>query len=503
MAGMEAATPWENLKDRIESFVLGLRHPVLTEPGRDVFDLAASHYSLSTEYNKLLWHVWNDQANLVRQITEIRKETPTRMELQFQKFGKGSPGTLVISESRAAPEQTARRGQRKRFAQQLRRVLGQLFPEWKVEDLSVEPDHTHSLSGRYVRAVLRRGKQAWAVIGCSEQEDASASDGILTYGLIWLDWLRQNRARCALTGLKVFVPADRAQAVLPRVAWLNTAVAQFEVYETGEEIRRCDPFDLGNLKTSLGSGDWPRPPAQPGWSERIESLGPEIQRQSSADGTSYWAVRGLPVARESSRGIVFGIGQAETPLTEETFTEFNRLVRKLILWRSPDATDRNHPFYRMWPERWMQSQIIGQVEKLGFDLVPGLVHEQVAAMSGMERGIMDLLAIDSQGRLVVVELKASESIHLPLQALDYWMRVNWRHQQGEFEQKGYFEGRQLNPSPPLLLLVSPALQIHEACSTVLRYFSRSIEVVQIGLNENWRDHVQVVYRSRPLASQRA
>ena len=65
MAAMEPATPWHDVKERIENFLLGMRHPVLSEPGREVLDLSVSHYSLSTQYNKLLWHVWNDETNLL------------------------------------------------------------------------------------------------------------------------------------------------------------------------------------------------------------------------------------------------------------------------------------------------------------------------------------------------------------------------------------------------------------------------------------------------------
>jgi len=102
---MQPATSLEELKERIDLFLLGLRHPILTEPGREVLDLSTSRYSLSTEYHKLLWHVWNEQINFVRQITGIQKETAGRMELRFQKFGKGPPGTLILAESRAAVEQ--------------------------------------------------------------------------------------------------------------------------------------------------------------------------------------------------------------------------------------------------------------------------------------------------------------------------------------------------------------------------------------------------------------
>ena len=42
-------------------------------------------------------------------------------------------------------------------------------------------------------------------------------------------------------------------------------------------------------------------------------------------------------------------------------------------------------------------------------------------------GVLDLLGVTRRGRLVVIELKASEDIQLPIQAVDYWLRVR-RHQ---------------------------------------------------------------------------
>src|ERR1035437_433572 len=184
--------PLEDLKERIETFLLGLSHPVLTEPGREVMDLSSSNYSLSTEYHKLRWHIWNEHTNLVRQVTAIRKESARRMELRFQKFGKGPPGTLILAESRAGTEQLERRSERLRYAQILKRFLAQLFPKWKIEVISSEPDLKHSFSGCYTRGMLTLGQRAWAFIGAGEQEDAHSVEGILTFGLIWLDWLRRR-----------------------------------------------------------------------------------------------------------------------------------------------------------------------------------------------------------------------------------------------------------------------------------------------------------------------
>ncbi|HSM78600.1 MAG TPA: hypothetical protein VLT57_13270, partial [Bryobacteraceae bacterium] len=89
--------------------------------------------------------------------------------------------------------------------------------------------------------------------------------------------------------------------------------------------------------------------------------------------------------------------------------------------------------------------------------------------------------VDRAGRLTILELKASEDIHLPLQALDYWIRVKWHLDRGELSARGYFPGITLKPEPPRLILAAPALQFHPANETILRFFHPTIEVVRIGL----------------------
>ena len=118
------------------------------------------------------------------------------------------------------------------------------------------------------------------------------------------------------------------------------------------------------------------------------------------------------------------------------------------------------------------------------------VYGQVPAFAGGERGVMDLLAVDRDGRLAVVELKASADLHLPLQALDYWIRVKWHLDRGEFSSAGYFPGRSLRPEPPRLLLVAPSLEFHPTTETLLGFFSPAIEVERIGLGADWRSRLR-------------
>ncbi|PYT35284.1 MAG: hypothetical protein DMG58_02495 [Acidobacteria bacterium] len=79
-----------------------------------------------------------------------------------------------------------------------------------------------------------------------------------------------------------------------------------------------------------------------------------------------------------------------------------------------------------------------------------------------DRGIIDLLAVDRTGRLAVIELKASADIHLPLQALDYWMRVNLHLTRETFGDCGYFPGVALRKAPRALCWWRPRLNFTPA-----------------------------------------
>ena len=98
--------------------------------------------------------------------------------------------------------------------------------------------------------------------------------------------------------------------------------------------------------------------------------------------------------------------------------------------------------------------------------------------------------------MCVIELKAEEDIHLPLQGLDYWARVAWHHTRGEFQRFGYFPQCALSAATPLLLLVAPALHVHPATDILLSYLSPEIDWTFVGIDERWREGVRPVFRKR-------
>lgn len=138
---------------------------------------------------------------------------------------------------------------------------------------------------------------------------------------------------------------------------------------------------------------------------------------------------------------------------------------------------------------------------------PRFVYTQVPAIAGAsDRGMLDLLGMTEDGRLAVIELKAADDLQLALQGLDYWIRVRHHHASGleatpgstpgfnELQRHGYFRDVVLSPLPPRLYLVAPALHVHPATETILRYLSPQVEWTLLALDERWRQEIRVVWR---------
>lgn len=95
---------------------------------------------------------------------------------------------------------------------------------------------------------------------------------------------------------------------------------------------------------------------------------------------------------------------------------------------------------------------------------------------------------------MVIELKASEDIQMPIQAVDNWLRVRPHQRAGDLQRCGYFEGVEIDSRAPLVWLVAPTFQFHSTGETILKYLSPEIQITRIGLNEDWRREIKVMLR---------
>ncbi len=182
------------------------------------------------------------------------------------------------------------------------------------------------------------------------------------------------------------------------------------------------------------------------------------------------------------------------PLTPGREATLIALVRDLETHRSPVASETKHPWYRAQPERWLQSLVTADPTRVDPRLDPRFLYAQLPAFSSGDRGVMDLLCVTREGRLAVLELKASEDIQLVMQGADYWLRVRSHQAQQDFSRYGYFPGVTLDSRAPLLFFVAPALQFHPSSDTLLGFLSPDMEICRVGVSESWRRALRVVLR---------
>jgi hypothetical protein len=404
------------VRETIERFLTSCREPIAVEPGQAPFLLTDDCFRLEEANGRLSFEAWDESRYVVRRLRSVEEERAGRLTLITEHFG-GKRGTLALADqSRPRGESLVRSGARGILLESLGRFLARQFGGWQVIDLTTGANLEASLSPRFPRALLRKGNRTWAAIAAPAGE--SGANEVLTFGLIWLDYLRRTRRPLPIEGLALFLPAGTQTTTCLRLKHLDPASVHCRVFlydDKGFEDE-VDPKDHGNLDTRLA----------PALRHADVTAGPESQL-----------------------GVI----------------------------------------------------VQANLQTLDASLRPAPVYGQVPALAGGDRDLIDLLAVDQTGRLAVIELKASEDPHLPLQALDYWMRVRWHAERAEFEAAAYFPGIPLLRAVPRLLLVAPALQFHPSTETVLRFFAPAVPVERIGLGVEWQRRLHVAFRvagaSRP------
>jgi len=515
MPSVQTETSPAELACTLEAFLAEHPRAAVLEDGRVLFEMQTARYALSAEHGRCVLHLWSVDRNLVRTVTDLAVRRNV-LRIETRRFGQSKPQTLQLVPDRDTRTPTTREATRKKYLRLLERVMTRAFPDFSLDSLGNAMDLEHSFGPAYARGALVRGPKAWAVIAVNAEETQAIIDGALTLGILWLAYCREHSGgRRLFEGLKVIVPAGMAAVTRGRMAWLNPALAKWELYELDE---RCETLesaqvgDEGNLDIRLVHSFSHERTLERSQAAVAQLMGllpegmksrTEVRPLSSTEisfrlhGLEFARVRhGVAVgsfARQDT--ITFGAGANETPLTDETQDLFCELIQRVYDGRFAGGSVRN-PLYRLQPERWLESELRQGLAELEPSIREEFVYVQVPAFAGGDRGMIDLLSVTRSGRLLVLELKANEDLHLPLQGLDYWLRVRQVHAAGELQKHGYFNGVDLSGAPPLLMLVAPVLRIHPANETVLRFLKPEVDWTLVALDEHWRQRRRVIFRKR-------
>lgn len=473
--------------------------------------LARDGFEFSVEWGKLIFAWWDDQRAQSWRVTAYEADGA---ELRLQATRGMGRATMLLTlrdvarwRAGQATEDLSRGARRAHYA----RLLAQLIAG-RSDEVQVQ-----RAGGRahYARLTLRLGGVTVLAIGVNEAEAQTDIDGVLAAGLVWLaNFNAAREAKQQARRLWFCLPHGRAQTAIERLTLLDAAhlgarVECFEVDESREEMTAVQPAAQGELLNAHPRQvSWPSQVAtSERWRARIMALAPgliEARQRPQHEGEGF-GINGLEFARvtgsESPR-VQFGVAGLRTEdatsaaaqltvLTEANFGALERLVREIVRYRAAAAPDRQHPFYRLRPEAWLEALLRRDIRALDATLDERFVYAQIPTWRGEERSVIDLLTVNNQGRLVVIEIKAGEDPQLPLQGLDYWLRVEQARLRGELSRRGLFAGLEIAEQAPLLYLVAPRLRFHRTFAIVAGCLTPQIEAYRIGLNTDWRAGVRV------------
>jgi hypothetical protein len=508
----------------IERAMIDCDHWQLFSGEEAVATLSRENFELSVEWGKLIFAWWSDEVSQSRRVTAYEID---RGELRLQTSRGISRETAILTlrdpvKWRAAREMENLPPSERRnlYAKLLARLIAGRSDSATVNRVTTGAFRAGSVSGRYARIQARTGGETALVIGASRAESQTDIDGVIASGIVWLAGFNGERDEKHKAKRLLFcLPQGLAQTAIERltlidISHLGAGLECFEVDEDGEELTAVRPATQDELLNShpreviwpesSGSSDW--------WRDRILGLAPgliEARRRGGRDEESF-AINGLEFARASAeadaklRVGVAGLHSEHSEATLAALTEagaagLERVVAEIARYRSAESPDRRHPYYRLRAESWLESLIRRDIRGFDATLDHRFVYSQIPAWRGDERSVIDLLTVNHEGRLVVIEVKATEDGQLPMQGLDYWLRVEQARLRGEFEKRGLFSGLKIADRPPLLYLTAPRLRFHRTFETVARSIDSRIEAYRIGVNTNWRAGVRVHTRERANA----
>src|ERR1700738_413014 len=364
------------------------------ENGEWLASLDGLQYRVRPQGNSTLLHLWGAQESLVRRVIRVAEQSPERVVLEVSRFGRARPAKLEFRP--AVPGYQSKRWGREQFRGRREQLLKDRFPDEIVDSLATGADFHHSISGSYARGVMHCGADSYAVLSAAPEEGAATIDGILTFGLIWLDRIRSPARGESVRGLRIFLPRGTSAITAHRLTGLASP-QEIELYEYDPlhwRMRRIPISDAGNLATWLvprREVDQALTAALPEV-ERIRCLAPEAICVAVAAPTHDVTMRfcGLEFACWRQGTMWFGLGDHQEVLTPARWPALQKLVHQLETCRHPLATDTKHRLYRAQPERWLETMVVSDPPRIVARLDARHIYAQVPASSASDRGIIDL-----------------------------------------------------------------------------------------------------------------
>jgi hypothetical protein len=403
----------------------------------------------------------------VRRILDVEWLRPNVVRLRARAKARAQIDTLTFYPGDRLPSTADLRRRRRTFQVEISRALCARFGVRKIERQTLYSDRSRGIGGAYPRFLI--GKRA--IITVAPDESAAVINGIMRAALLWAPLARrpvtavipQGRHQTLSARLRI---APQTYGAIEWLLWDGASIRPME-HSPAEPETHVQPFELPDVQSDV---------------DQICALAPEILQPVPhiAGRAVSIRLRGIEVARVSSKGIEYPFGES-----------LEVVVRELEQCRRSGS---KHPLARAHEESWLESNLMAAIRRVLPSIDGRYIYPQVPSFVGEERNIIDLLTVSSDGRLVIIEIKASPDPDLPFQALDYWIAVERHRKVGDFLHKGYFAGCTLKDEPALLVLVAPLLAYHKTAGRMIATLPPEVPVLEIGINQGWKREIKVLRR---------
>jgi len=454
---------------------------------------------IAPAFGKLILTLWGEDFSECWRI-EAYAIRGDRVILRLARPPRQHPSTLEIHPVEAPADEAARE-RRRAFESTICRMIER---QWgaRIEYAATHRDDARHLSGIYTRMILTRGGERAIAIAVNSGEPQAHVDGLVTAGVIWWECATTSPRGAEARRLLLLAPAGRTETLARRLTVLRRADQHIELYEVDERrgtLAAVTPFDQGMLfdpralRLPRAVGELPPHPLR----DRALGLAPGLLRVYRRPGSPVESLRlrGLEIARLSRAGLQFGVGAKKQTLRED-WEAFARFVHDVARIRHPESGEKAHPFYRLQAERWLEELVREDVRRVDARLDPRFLYPQVPISGDEGYGLVDLLGITDERQLALLELKVEEDVEVPMQAVDYWLRIEWYRRRGDLTRRGYFPGLEIADRPALLFIIAPLLRFHPTFDLVARWIDPRVPVYKIGIAEDWRKGVRVISRER-------
>lgn len=489
-----------DLTENLEQFLAAHNEWLLVSSSGTAFGLQNTEIEVETSKNRTLLSFLDDKGF---QTWRVRKCEIENGKITFdlaRNFEREKETITLVPRVSASVLTAETEIARLETANKIAARLAENFPKMRLVRCALNQEN-----GRLAQIVLQNSGGAQIAVLADVSETLTPED-LLASALFRLRSLGGRskdpvEAIWILTNKKTRRDLQRLHALL-RVSWKK------RIIPLGTDEKNQDAaVKIEKLKTLEIEDLWREKPGKIHTAKNIEpscaargvmELAPaEIDVLFTRNGETLRFL-GLPFARVrkifGEEKIWFGIEKERRLLNENNLEDFEKLIDDLKTYRSFASPNRRHALYRLAPEAWLEAVLRRNIHLLDANLILSPLHGQFRTAHDR----IDLLALRSDGRLVIIELKTAPDREMPFQAIDYWRKIELQRRKGILNEARIFGEKRIADAPALIYLAAPALCFHRDFPFLAGTVSMHLEIYRFDLNNGWRENPRVISRGKVL-----